>query len=52
MDVVIAIDELGRADEPLMQRDCRLDPADHVFLKGAAQPHQALVPALAMHHEL
>jgi hypothetical protein len=52
VNVIIAVDELGSADEPLMERDGRLDPVDNVFLEGAAQPHQAFVAALAVHHEL
>src|SRR5271167_646367 len=52
VDVVVAVDELGGADQPLMERDGGLDAADHVFLEGAAQPHQALVAALAVNDEL
>ena len=34
MDVVVAVDELGGADEPLMQRDRRLDAAEARQMRG------------------
>ncbi len=35
-----------------MQRDRRLDAADHIFLERPAQPHQAFVAGLAVDDEL
>src|SRR6266851_10406435 len=46
--VVVAVDKGGGGGEALMQRDGRLDAADHIFLERAAQPHQAFVAALAV----
>ena len=52
VDVVVAIDEIGLGDEPLMQRDRGLDAGDDEFLERPAQPHQAFVAAGAVDDEL
>src|SRR6516165_6654573 len=52
VDVVVAVDEIGGGDERLMQRDCRLDPADHIFLERPPQAHQAFIAASAMNDQL
>src|ERR1700749_4914077 len=52
VNVVIAVDEFRSDRETLVQRNRRLDPADHIFLQRAAQPHQAFVAALAVDDQL
>src|SRR5580693_6393932 len=52
VDVVMAVDEFRRDSETLVQRNRRVDPADHIFLERAAQPHQAFVAALAVDDQL
>jgi hypothetical protein len=52
VDVVIALDEFRRDCETLVQRDRRVDPADHIFLERAPQSHQAFVAALAVDDQL
>src|ERR1700693_4298802 len=52
VDVVRASLEIGVVDQALVQRDCRLDPADHIFLQCAAQAHQAFLAARAVDDEL
>ena len=52
VDVVVAAAELGIVDEALVQRDRRLDAADHVFGQRAAQAHHAFVAARAVDDQL
>src|ERR1700730_15458100 len=52
VDVVIAVDEFRRDSETLVQRNRRVDPADHILLERSAQPHQAFVAALAVDDQL
>ena len=52
VDIVVAIDEVGFGDDPAVERQAGVDPADHELLKRAAQPHHALVARRTMDHQL
>src|SRR3546814_10134570 len=48
LDRIVAVDDVGVSEQGLMQRDVRLDPADHHFLERAAHPHHAAFAAAAI----
>src|SRR5580693_9683182 len=52
MDVVIAVDDVGLADQGPKQRQRGLDAFHHHFVQRTAQPHQALGAGLAVHDQL
>src|SRR4051794_34903025 len=52
VDVVLTVLDFRVAHQGAEEGQGRLDPVDHEFVEGAAQPHQALVAGAAMNDEL
>ncbi len=52
VDVVVAIGDVGVADQVAEQRQRRLDAVDHELVERAAQPHHAFDAVAAMHDQL
>jgi len=51
-DAIVAIDDVGIAQQILMQRDVRLDAVNHHFLKRAAHTHHTAFAGAAIDDEL